>query len=114
MKNFLASVFAVKNKFSNLLSSSTIFIPLPPPPPAALISTGYPISLHNDFASATDFTPPSDPSITGKPYFFAILFASILSPILEIKSALGPINLIPCLFTISENFAFSDRKPYPG
>ena len=23
-------------------------------------------------------------------------------------------NLIPCLFTISENFAFSDKNPYPG
>ena len=67
-----------------------------------------------DFASENDFTPPSDPSITGKPNFFAILFASILSPILEIISALGPINFIPCLFTISENFAFSDKNPYPG
>ena len=40
LKNFNASDFAVKNKFSNLLSSSTIFIPFPPPPPAALIKTG--------------------------------------------------------------------------
>ena len=53
----------------------------------------------------------SDPSIIGKPYFFAIFLASILSPILEIISALGPMNLMPCLLTISENFAFSERKP---
>ena len=32
----------------------------------------------------------------------------------SIMSALGPINLTPCLFTISENFAFSDKNPYPG
>ena len=64
-----------------------------------------------DFASGKDFTPPSEPSITGKPYFFAILFASILSPIFDIISELGPINFIPCLLTISENFAFSDKKP---
>ena len=36
---------------------------------------------------------------------------AILSPIFEIISALGPTNLIPCLLTISENFAFSDKKP---
>ena len=70
--------------------------------------------MHIDFASERDFTPPSDPSITGKPFFLAILLASILSPIFEIISALGPINFIPCLFTISENLAFSDKKPYPG
>jgi len=44
-------------------------MPFPPPPPAALINTGYPISLHIDFASEKDFTPPSEPSIIGKPYF---------------------------------------------
>ena len=64
-----------------------------------------------DFASDNDFTPPSEPSITGSPNFFAIFFASILSPIIDIIFALGPINFIPCLFTISENFAFSDKKP---
>ena len=99
---------------TNWLSSLTIFIPLPPPPPAALIKTGYPMFLQIDFASFTDFTPPSEPSITGRPYFFAIFLASILSPIFDIISALGPINFIPCFFTISENFAFSDKKPYPG
>ena len=110
-KNFFASVLAVKNRFSSFASSSTIFIPFPPPPPAAFIKTGYPISLQIDLASAKDFTPPSEPSIIGKPHFFAILFASILSPIFDIISAFGPINFIPCLLTISENFAFSDKNP---
>ena len=50
-------------------------MPFPPPPPAAFIKTGYPISLQIDFASAKDLTPPSDPSITGKPNFFAIFLA---------------------------------------
>ena len=36
---------------------------------------------------------------------------AILSPIFDIISALGPMNFIPCLLTISENLAFSDKKP---
>ena len=58
LKYFFASDFAVKNKFSSLLSSSTIFMPLPPPPPAAFIKTGYPISLHIDLASEEILHPP--------------------------------------------------------
>ena len=65
-------------------------------------------------ASETDFTSPSEPSIIGNPYFFAIFFAWILSPISLISLALGPINFILCLATTSANLAFSDKKPYPG
>ena len=95
-KYFFASDFAVKKRFSSSDSFSTIFIPFPPPPPAALIKTGKPIFAQIFFASSKDLTPPSDPSIIGNPYFFAIFFASILSPICLINSALGPMNLIPC------------------
>ena len=38
--------------------------------------------------------PPSEPSITGRPYSLAIFFAWILSPIFLINFEEGPINLI--------------------
>ena len=48
--------------------------------------------LHIDLASEKDFTPPSEPSITGKPNFLQF-FLLQFCPIFEIISALGPINL---------------------
>ena len=74
-KYFFASFLAKENNSESFDSSSTIFIPLPPPPAAAFIKIGYPISLHRLFASSNDFTDPSEPSITGKPFFFAIILA---------------------------------------
>ena len=47
----------------------------------------------------------------GRPFNFAIFFAWILSPISAINFELGPINFIPCLFTTSANFEFSDNAP---
>ena len=41
----------------------------------ALIRTGKPIFLQRSFASLISLTPPSDPSITGKPFSLAILLA---------------------------------------
>ena len=69
-------------------------MPLPPPPPEALINIGNPIFLQIFLASSISETPPSEPSITGNPYFFAIFLASILSPIIFINFAEGPINFI--------------------
>ena len=52
-----------------------IGFPFPPPPPEALIKTGKPIFLHSSFACFISVTPPSEPSITGRPCCFAIFFA---------------------------------------
>ena len=41
-------------------------------------------------------------------------FAETLSPIVLICFGDGPINFIPCAFTISAKSAFSDKKPTPG
>ena len=38
----------------------------------------------------------------------------LLDPIEIMAEAGGPIKVIPFLANSSENFAFSDRKPYPG
>ena len=43
-----------------------------------------------------------------------VALAVALSPIFEIISAEAPINFIWCSSHILENFAFSERKPYPG
>ena len=56
------------------------------------------ISIGN---SSKDLIVPSDPSITGRPSFLAVLLASTLSPIRFITSALGPMNFILFLVTIS-------------
>ena len=58
--------------------------------------------------------PPSEPSITGKPYFFAIFFASILSPIILMSFEEGPINFILFSSSMLEKLKFSDKNPYPG
>ena len=42
---------------------------------------------------------------------FAVRFASILSPMMRMCSALGPMKPIPCSARISANRAFSERKP---
>ena len=63
------------------------------------------------FALIMSATPPSEPSITGRPYSFAIFFAWILSPIIFINFEDGPINLILLSSNILAKFAFSDRNP---
>ena len=57
---------------------------------------------------------PSLPGTHGTPAAFMVNFAVALSPIFEIISDDAPINLISCSSQIFENFAFSDKKPYPG
>ena len=44
----------------------------------------------------------------------AYFFDSILSPIIFIALGLGPIHINPDFSTNFANFAFSDKKPYPG
>ena len=57
---------------------------------------------------------PSDPGIVGIPAACIVALAVALSPILFIMEGVAPINFILCSSQISENFAFSDKKPYPG
>ena len=47
-------------------------------------------------ASSMSPTPPSEPGTTGMPSALAVRLASILSPMMRICSALGPMNLMPC------------------
>ena len=81
-------------------------MPLPPPPAAALIRTGYPIVLA--------FLGSVVIGKVGTPAFCAISLAFSLSPIEVITLELGPTQIRPALITSLENFAFSERKPYPG
>ena len=41
-------------------------------------------------------SPPSEPGTTGMPSSFAVSLAVILSPMMRICSAEGPMNLTPC------------------
>ena len=56
-------------------------------------------------------TPPSDPSMTGKPFSLAIFLAWILSPIICINFEEAPINLILFSSNILAKFVFSDKNP---
>ena len=80
----------------------------------ALIKTGNPIFLQSSLAAFTSVTPPSEPSITGRPCALAIFFAWILSPIISISFEDAPINLILFSSKTLAKLAFSDKKPYPG
>ena len=65
-------------------------------------------------ASPRSDTAPSDPGVVGTPARRATRFASILSPIRRITSALGPMNVTSPFSHSSANAAFSDTNPYPG
>ena len=100
-KYFFASSLADGRETFNSFSFLTSFIPFPPPPADALIKIGYPILKQIFFASSKELIFPSDPSMMGRPSFFAIFFASILFPIFFIISALGPINFMLFFLAIS-------------
>ena len=68
------------------------FMPRPPPPEAAFTSTGKPMSLAMRMASTSSVTPPSEPGTQGIPRRLAVRLASILSPMMRICSALGPMK----------------------
>ena len=54
---------------------------------------------------------PSEPGTQGMPSEIAVFLASILSPMMRMCSALGPMKPMPWSSRISAKRAFSDRKP---
>ena len=109
-----AALDSVRALFHASAKSSSFHIrriPLPPPPAVAFSMTGYPISLATLRPSFSSLSNPSDPGTHGTPAAIIVALALDLSPIPLIISGLAPINLIPWSRHISENFAFSDKKP---
>jgi hypothetical protein len=71
----------------------------------------HPISAATFRAAISLATPQSDPGTTGMPSATAVRLASILSPIIRMCSALGPMNAMLWAARISAKRAFSERKP---
>ena len=57
---------------------------------------------------------PIKPGIVFTPAFWANFFDLILSPMLSIAFAGGPIKVTPSTLRASANILFSERNPYPG
>ena len=89
-------------------------MPLPPPPPAAFSITGKPIFAAKVFASSTFAKGAVVPGTTGTPAFIMFARAVVFSPIASIALAGGPMKVTPAFSHARTNFAFSERKPYPG
>ena len=70
-------------------------MPRPPPPDAALTNNGKPNLSLIFLASSYDETPPLEPGTTGIPAFLTVSLAVILSPIICMCFAVGPMNSIP-------------------
>ena len=73
--------------------------------------TGKPASFAAASPSLTFSTAPSEPGTTGTPAAFMVSLATDLSPIDEIVSGRGPMNVRSWSWQIRANSAFSDRKP---
>ena len=110
-KAALASVRAVRHASSSSSSERATFMPRPPPPAAALISTGYITSRATSRASSRLSSAPRLPGTSGTPSRRMASLAAILSPMMRMCSAVGPMKASPCASTISAKRAFSDRKP---
>jgi hypothetical protein len=54
---------------------------------------------------------PSEPGTHGMPTFFMAALAEILSPIMRIDAAVGPMKTKPEFSTRSAKSAFSERNP---
>jgi hypothetical protein len=54
---------------------------------------------------------PSEPGTHGMPTFFIAALAAILSPMVRIEAAVGPMKTKPEFSTLSAKSAFSDRNP---
>src|SRR5258708_1473820 len=68
-------------------------LPGPPPPPEALMMTGYPTAAASRRISfGSSGSGPSEPGTHGMPAFFMVALAMILSPIVRIDSARGPMK----------------------
>ncbi len=109
-KAALASLRAIVNWRAKSSSSCATRIPFPPPPAAALISTGKPISRAASSASSGS-ERMSVPGTMGTPTSFMVRRAAALSPISRICCGVGPMKVISLRSQISENSAFSARKP---
>ena len=57
---------------------------------------------------------PSLPGMVGTPAAFMVALAEALSPMASIISGEAPMNLMSFSPHTLENWAFSERKPYPG
>jgi hypothetical protein len=69
------------------------------------------MSAATRLASSSSVMPPSEPGTHGMPRRFAVRFASILSPMVRMCSAFGPMKQILWCASTSAKRAFSDRKP---
>ncbi len=105
-----ASLRAIANWRTRSSASSATRIPFPPPPAAALISMGKPISVALASASS-ELARMSVPGTTGTSASTAVRRAIALSPIWRICCGVGPMKARWLRSQISENSAFSDRKP---
>ena len=63
------------------------------------------------FSSSLSDNGVLSPGTQGTPAAIIAFLAEILSPMIRIVSALGPINTKPLFFTFSAKSAFSDKKP---
>ena len=73
-------------------------MPLPPPPADGFTNTGYPTSSAPAIRSASVRPGRETPGTTGTPNADTAAFAAILSPIVWIAAAGGPMNTMPaCL-----------------
>ncbi|MNV02563.1 hypothetical protein D3C71_928020 [compost metagenome] len=87
-------------------------MPRPPPPPAALTITGYPIpAAIARIASGSDGSSVSGPGTQGTPASIMALLAAILSPIVAMALASGPMKVSPAFSTAAEKLVFSERNP---
>jgi hypothetical protein len=86
-------------------------MPRPPPPADAFNSSGKPTRCAISAISSRSATAPSDPGVVGTPASRAARFASILSPINRIISAVGPTKITSSRAQRSANAGFSARKP---
>ncbi len=86
-------------------------MPRPPPPADAFTINGKPISRASFKPSSSDVTASGLPGTTGKPASCITRRASILSPIMRITFADGPMNLMLQASQISAKYGDSARKP---
>ena len=90
---------------------STTRIPLPPPPAEGLTNTGYPTSVAAEINWASERPGFAMPGTTGTPDAETVVLAAILSPIVVIAPAGGPMNAMPAAASAAAKSAFSERKP---
>ncbi len=92
-------------------ASSTRYMPLPPPPAAGLMSTGNPTRSAPAMRAASSRPGSAMPGTVATPRDSTACLAEILSPIVSIAEAGGPMNTTPASAHACANAAFSDRKP---